>query len=70
MERRPRSVAQSSAACTSNLPTRCDELQHDNQADELRLIACFDAESVLGLNPANGCAVNFSYRDEMFLESG
>ena len=40
----------------------------DNQADELRLIACFQAEPVLGLNPTDDRAVNLSHGDEMFAQ--
>ena len=42
----------------------------DNQADELRLVACFDAEPVLSLNPANGRAIDFGHRDEVLVQLG
>jgi len=42
----------------------------DDQANQLRPVACFHAESVLSLNPANDCAVDFSDCDEVFLQPG
>ena len=42
----------------------------DDQADELRLVACFHAEPVLSLNPANDRAVNFGHCDEVLAQPG